>query len=61
MINKYCNEFGKMYKRFKDGESLLEIANDYLPIFDKEGLGILGIISYLEKYLEIDEFNSAKI
>ncbi|MCK9595995.1 hypothetical protein M0R19_02325 [Candidatus Pacearchaeota archaeon] len=52
MIDKYSNHFREMHQRiYVDGESPLEVVNEYRLFFEKEGIhSNLGIVSYLEEY-----------
>lgn len=52
MLNKYNNEFEEMRQRIiGDRERPLDVVKDYLPFFEEDGIGTLGIMSYLSEYV----------
>ncbi len=51
MLEKYQTEFEEMYQRvINRNEIPLKVIGDYMKIFEKEGIGSLGVINYLGEY-----------
>lgn len=51
MLNKYKTEFEQMRDRVEQNENPLKVVNDYDHIFEKEGVGPLGVIHYLSRFI----------
>ncbi len=48
----YKTEFQRMHERIKQNESPLKVVKDYAHIFEKVGVGLLGAINYLSRYIQ---------
>ena len=52
MIKRYKQEFEEMYERIiGDRESPFQVISEYLPNFEDEGIGAIGISHYLGEYI----------
>jgi hypothetical protein len=52
MIKKYANEFEEMYEKiFTKKKSPLNVIGEYVPTFEDEGIGTIGIAHYLGEYI----------
>ena len=53
MIEKYSFEFEEMHERILiKKESPLDVIREYVPAFEYEGIGAIGIVHYLGKYIK---------
>jgi len=51
MIDKYKDKFKEMYKRIYEGEGPIKVIGENMNIFEREGIGMIGIACYLDEYI----------
>ena len=51
MIDKYKEQF-EMHQRVKGGENPSLVVANYIPLFEKEGVGQLALVDYFVKYVK---------
>lgn len=53
MIDRYKEEFGEMHERvFNNRENLLDVIEDYISSFEKEGIGRKRVIDSFAYYIK---------
>ncbi len=52
MIDKYEPILRKMHAEIVSGKGLSEVVKDHFHIFNEDGIGLLGIIHYFNKYMK---------
>ena len=52
MIDKYEDKFKEMYNKVIQGQNPLKVIGEYVPFFEKEGIGHLGLVSCFNEYIE---------
>jgi len=55
MIDKYKDKFKEMYKRIYKGEEPIKVIGENMNIFEREGIGVIGIACYLGEYIKKKE------
>jgi hypothetical protein len=51
ITDKYQKQFEEMHERVVKGEGILKVIGDYVPFFEKEGVGHLGLVRHFREYL----------
>ena len=51
MLNRYENEFERMYEEIRNKRNPLEVIKEHLHLFESEGIGAIGIAHYLGEFI----------
>ncbi len=51
MLDRYENEFERMYEEIRKRRNPLEVIKENLHLFESEGIGAIGIAHYLGKHI----------